>query len=189
MHENREISCTSCPLQQDRSVKAINHNAEANVQAEAAAVTLNFLERCPTADLHLPETYSQYFRELYGVRLAGNPNPKPDDDKLFKACKDFDFPTAAKECRLIGDETRGVLVPWGDACQLIDEIKAQYHCTAGLFRRCQRFTVNLYLGEFAKAERTGVITPITPDKSVYLWTSKYDDNLGAIHHSAEDLIL
>lgn len=35
MHENREISCTSCPLQQDRSVKAINHNADVNVQEKS----------------------------------------------------------------------------------------------------------------------------------------------------------
>lgn len=169
--------------------KPQEHRMPKGPYAEAAAVTTSFLGRWPTADLHFPETYARYFRELYGVRLAGNQNPKPDDDKLFKACKDFDFPTAAKECRLIGDETRGVLVPWGDGRQLISEIKSQYHCTAGLFRRCQRFTVNLYLGEFAKAERDGVITPITPDKSVYLWTSKYDENLGATHHSAEDMIL
>lgn len=152
---------------------------------QAAAVTESFLAQQPDAPLHQPETYATYFRQLYGV---GGPQ-KPDDDKLFKACKDFDFPTAAKESRLIGDETRGVLVPWGEGKQLIADIRAQYHCTAGLFRRCQRFTVNLYLGEFAKAEHDGVITPITPDKSVYAWTSKYDENLGAIHHSAEDLVV
>ena len=43
MHENREISCTSCPLQQDRSVKAINHNADVNVQekSDCAVVPVN----------------------------------------------------------------------------------------------------------------------------------------------------
>jgi len=35
MHENREISCTSCRLQQDRSVKAINHNADVYVQEKS----------------------------------------------------------------------------------------------------------------------------------------------------------
>jgi RNA-directed DNA polymerase len=35
MHENREISCTSCQLQQDRSVKAINHNADVNAQEKS----------------------------------------------------------------------------------------------------------------------------------------------------------
>jgi RNA-directed DNA polymerase len=43
MHENREISCISCPLQQDRSVKAINHNADVNVQekSDCAVVPVN----------------------------------------------------------------------------------------------------------------------------------------------------
>ena len=43
MHENREISCASCPLQQDRSVKAINHDADVNVQekSDCAVVPVN----------------------------------------------------------------------------------------------------------------------------------------------------
>ena len=43
MHENREVSCTSCQLRQDRSVKAINHNADVNVQekSDCAVVPVN----------------------------------------------------------------------------------------------------------------------------------------------------
>jgi len=43
MLENREISCTSCQLRQDRSAKAINHNADANVEekSDCAVVPLN----------------------------------------------------------------------------------------------------------------------------------------------------
>src|ERR1700682_5026964 len=43
MHENREISCTSCQLRQDRSEKAINHNADVNVQekSDCAVVPLS----------------------------------------------------------------------------------------------------------------------------------------------------
>src|SRR4051794_31995802 len=40
MHENREISSTSCPLQQDRSAKAINHDADANVQERSDCVVV-----------------------------------------------------------------------------------------------------------------------------------------------------
>ena len=40
MHENREISWTSCPLQQDRSVKAINHDADANVPERSDCVVV-----------------------------------------------------------------------------------------------------------------------------------------------------
>ena len=43
MHENREISCTSWSKDQDRSAKAINRNADVNVQekSDCAAVPMN----------------------------------------------------------------------------------------------------------------------------------------------------
>ena len=43
MHENREISCTSCQLRQDRSAKAINHKGDVNVQekSDCAVVPVN----------------------------------------------------------------------------------------------------------------------------------------------------
>src|SRR5438309_6652647 len=43
MHENREISCTSCSKEQDRSVKAINRKADVNVQekSDCAVVPVN----------------------------------------------------------------------------------------------------------------------------------------------------
>jgi len=43
MHENREISCTSWSKDQDRSAKAINRTADANVQekSDCAVVAVN----------------------------------------------------------------------------------------------------------------------------------------------------
>ena len=43
MHENREISCTSWSADQDRSAKAINRTADANVQekSDCAALPVN----------------------------------------------------------------------------------------------------------------------------------------------------
>src|SRR6266852_7266448 len=43
MHENREISCTSWPTDQDRSAKAINRTADMNVQekSDCAVVPVN----------------------------------------------------------------------------------------------------------------------------------------------------
>jgi len=43
MHENREISCTSCSKEQDRSAKAINRTADVNVQekSDCAVVPVN----------------------------------------------------------------------------------------------------------------------------------------------------
>jgi hypothetical protein len=43
MHENREISCTPCSKDQDRSAKAINRTADMNVQekSDCAVVPVN----------------------------------------------------------------------------------------------------------------------------------------------------
>ena len=43
MHENREISCTSWSADQERSAKAINRKADANVQekSDCAVVPVN----------------------------------------------------------------------------------------------------------------------------------------------------
>src|SRR5260370_1871089 len=43
MHENREISCTSWSTDQDRSAKAINRAADANVQekSDCAVIPVN----------------------------------------------------------------------------------------------------------------------------------------------------
>jgi hypothetical protein len=43
MHENREISCTSCSKEQDRSAKATNRTADLHVQekSDGAVIPVN----------------------------------------------------------------------------------------------------------------------------------------------------
>lgn len=160
--------------------------------------TAAFLAANPgvVAKLHLPETYRDYFACLY--RDLGCESAK--QDPVYVASEELRFPDAAEACRLIGDETRGVLVPmcnekgglgsWAkDGISLIETIRNQHYIDGTLARQCQRFTVNLYQREFDRAEREGAIVALTPDKSVYAWSSKYDEDLGATHHSTEDLIL
>jgi hypothetical protein len=46
MHENREISCTSWPSEQDRSAKALNRTADMNVPEKSdCAVTCESVEQ------------------------------------------------------------------------------------------------------------------------------------------------
>jgi CRISPR-associated endonuclease/helicase Cas3 len=146
--------------------------------------------------LHLPETYRAYFACLY--RDLGCDST--DQDPVFTASAELRFPDAAEACRLIGDETRGVLVPmhdetggfgaWADqGIKLIEAVRNQHYVDGKLARQCQRFTVNLYQREFDRAEREGAIIPLTPDKNVYAWSSKYDEDLGATHHAANELIV
>lgn len=88
------------------------------------------------------------------------------------------------------DSDAGGLGSWAtEGVELIKAIRREHHLDGILARRCQRFTVNLYQGEFNRAEREGAIVPLTPDETVYAWASKYDEDLGAVHHSADELIL
>ena len=151
----------------------------------AAQVTKSFLAEFPDVPLHQPETYQRYFARLY--EILGPDSAK--DDRAYQASEEFDFPAAAKACRLIDDETRSVLVPYGYGGKLIETIRHQQHLTADLARRCQRFTINLYESEFQKFRNTGVITPLLKDESMFFWSSSYDDQLGAGNHEAEQFVL
>jgi CRISPR-associated endonuclease/helicase Cas3 len=151
----------------------------------ATAKTVEFLNRHPDAAdrLHLPEFYAAYFRELYG--LLGPQSVK--DDKVFAASEALDFPKAAEECSLIGDETRAVLVKWKDKDgknrgeELAEKLHCQKHLTAIECREAQRFSVNLYQKEFSDSRTNGSIYQPAKDWDFWVWNSDYDEDLGLGH--------
>jgi RNA-directed DNA polymerase len=92
MHENREISCTSCSKEQDRSAKAIDRTADMNVQekSDCAVIPVNRpnkeVQACAEAgegraqtkenivQSHMPPTQSgtRIAQGLDGVRRAAS---------------------------------------------------------------------------------------------------------------------
>jgi CRISPR-associated endonuclease/helicase Cas3 len=139
--------------------------------------TQAFLAANPSIEdkLHLPETYRAYFACLY--RDLGSQSA--EEDPAFRASAELKFPDAAETCRLIGDETRGVLVPMHDeggelgpwareGIELIEAIRNQHYLDGALARRCQRFTVNLFHHDFGRAESEGAIIPLTPTRAFML---------------------
>ncbi len=145
----------------------------------ATAKTVEFLDRNPDATerLHLPEFYAAYFRELYG--LLGPQSVKKD--AVFVASEALDFPKAADECSLIGDETRAVLVKWERGEALAEKLKLQQHLTAAECREAQRFSVNLYQSQFADAQAKGYVYQPAKDWDFWVWNSDYDPDLGLGH--------
>lgn len=151
----------------------------------AKAKTEEFLARHPDADnqLHLPAFYAAYFKELYG--LLGPQSRQ--DDPVFAASEALDFPEAAKQCRLVGDETRAVLVKWKDKHgkdrgeELAEKLHCEKHLTAAECREAQRFSVNLYQAEFFDAQAKGYIYQPTKDWDFWVWNSDYDPDLGLGH--------
>lgn len=150
----------------------------------AAAKTEEFLARHPQAPLHHPETYARYFAELYALLGSDAAN----DDPVFVASKAFDFPTAADACRLVGGETHSVLVRWGDGAALADNLRRKKHLTADECRRAQRYSVNLYHEEFREGLGRWIEQPAA-GWNFFVWSSNYDDELGACHPQGEEMIL
>lgn len=150
----------------------------------AAAKTEEFLARHPGVPLHQPGTYAKYFAELYS--LLGRDSAEADP--VFAASKAFDFPKAAEGCRLVGDETRSVLIRWGEGAKLAEKLRIEKHLTADECRRAQRFSINLYQGEFLDALARGWVFQPADGWSFYVWNSNYDDDLGACHPGADELI-
>jgi CRISPR-associated endonuclease/helicase Cas3 len=151
----------------------------------AKAKTEEFLARHPDASnqLHLPAFYAAYFSELYG--LLGPQSRQ--EDPVFAASEALDFPKAAEECRLVGDETRAVLVKWKDkhgkdrGGELAEKLHCEKHLTAAECREAQRFSVNLYQAEFFDAQVKGYIYQPTKDWDFWVWNSDYDPDLGLGH--------
>ncbi len=151
----------------------------------AAEKTHEFLARHTSVPLDQPETYARYFAEFY--RLAG-----PDiaeRDAVLKLSAAYDFPGAAEKCRYIDADTRGVLVEWGEGAGLIENLHRERHLTSDECRHAQRFSVNLYPHEFAKAQAYGAIVQPVPEFDLWVWKDHYDPDLGAVCASSGDCIL
>jgi len=88
---------------------------------------------------------------------------------------------AAEACRLVGNETRAVLVKWKRGGELAEKLRLEKHLTAAECREAQRYSVNLYQSEFFDAQAKGYIYQPAEDWNFWVWNSDYDPNLGLGH--------
>ena len=153
--------------------------------AQAAAITEAFLAENPDTDLHQPETYAAYFARLYGT--LGPQAPK--DDPAFAASERLHFPAAARACRLVGEDTRPVVVRWGEGERLAKLIRYQKYLSRDEWRLAQRFAVNFYQSEFNASLARGEIVQPVPDFDFYFWNGHYDHDLGVTAPSLKDFNL
>jgi CRISPR-associated endonuclease/helicase Cas3 len=146
-------------------------------------ITESFLAHSAEAQarIHQPSFYAEYFAELYG--LLG-PESR-SQDPVFAASEEFNFPKAAQECQLVGNETRAMLVRWKRGAELTEKLHTQNHLTAAECREAQRFCVNLYQGEFFEALANGYTYQPAEAWNFWVWNSNYDEDLGLGHVGLE----
>lgn len=150
---------------------------------QAKAVTKAFLAENPGADLNDPDTYAAYFARLYRTPSLGP--QAAHDDPAFAASAALHFPAAARACRLVGDETRAVLVRWGEGERLVEQMRREKHLSRDDWRLAHRFSVNFYQSEFLKCLNREIIQPV-PDVEFYFWNGKYDERLGVTAPTLND---
>ena len=150
--------------------------------AQAAAITESFLADYPEADLHQPETYATYFARLYGT--LGPQAAK--DDPAYAASERLHFPAAAHACRLVGEDSRSVVVRWGEGERLVELIRYQKHFSRDDWRLVHRFSVNFYQSEFIASLGRGEIVQPVPDLEFYFWNGQYDQHVGVTAPTLND---
>jgi len=122
--------------------------------------------------------------------LVKNPE-KAEADAVFSLSADLNFPAASEACRIVGNETRSVLVKgWRNkegqdrGAEIAEKLHREKHLSATDCRAAQRYSVNLYQGEFLDAQRKGYIYQPAEDWNFWVWNSDYDDNVGLGHLDA-----
>jgi len=154
--------------------RPLEHTLPPGAYTQAAKITEAFLAENPNADLHDPATYAAYFARLYGTLGPA----AAQDDPAYAASSDLNFPLASRECSLVGDGTRSVVVRWGEGERLATQMRREKHLSRDDWRLVQRFSVNFYLSEFTAALARGIIVQPLPDTEFYFWNGHYDEHLG-----------
>jgi len=154
--------------------RPVDHSLPPGAYKQAASITEAFLTENPGIDLHDPATYAAYFARLYGTLGPAS----AQDDPAYAASAALNFPLASRECSLVGDDTRSVVVRWGDGERLVTQMRHEKHLSRDDWRLVQRFSVNFYLSEFSLALARGIIVQPLPDIEFYFWNGNYDEYLG-----------
>ena len=127
-------------------------------------------------DLTSPAIYDTYFRLFYaGVQLDGA--------GVQNARVSLDFPEVAKRFRMIDSATYPVVVPYKDAYDNLDVVRAKFKSSRDDFRSLQPFIVQLYFQDFQALNNVGALGSIHEKAFFYLlppYERLYDERFGLL---------
>ena len=127
-------------------------------------------------DLSSPAIYDTYFRLFYsGVQLDGA--------GVQNARANLDFPEVAKRFRMIDSATYPIVVPYKDAYDKLDVVRAKFKPSRDDFRSVQPFIVQIYFQEFQALNNEGALGSIHEKAFFYLtppYERLYDERFGLV---------
>lgn len=139
------------------------------------------------ADLHDPDLYERYFRELYqGVNL--------DKKNINSLRRSLRYPEVAERFRLIEDDTVPLVVRWPRHHSPVDELLRSFRSHPPLSprlacRRLQPYVVTVRRRLVPEYQRQGLVEEIFP--GLWEWRGRYDEVLGLMEtgRDPEDLVI
>ncbi len=145
----------------------------------ATGITREMLGGGPL-DLDAPETPRAYFARLYGTRKA-------DPHGIQRLRSELLFPEVARAFRMIADDTRSVVVPYGTeeeqerVSALVARLRQRDPTEASgraVLRELQPYLVSVWARAAERYEREGFIAPIAP--GIGEWQGAYDAVRGLV---------
>jgi len=164
----------------------------------AASLAVNYLKPDRLDQIFLPETFRAYFKQYFFMKGTDALDQKGIRALLPKDTTAIRFQTAAEKFHLIDSDWQvAVIMPFGDAAELVDRLLMKTWEAKSICRKLQRYTVNISKRVVNQLIDEDYARPVEGfDGMVYLHTQQlYDDRFGFIapdsieSFNQEDLIV
>ncbi|MEP7336197.1 MAG: CRISPR-associated endonuclease Cas3'' [Acidobacteriota bacterium] len=157
------------------------HKLPPGVYSMATDITATLLMRTKADDLaQNHELFGEYFDQL--CQLTETDKEKIQDDR-----KELKYREVASKARVISNDTKPVIVPYGNGEEIINAIrtrrveKGQPRFTRADLRRLQRYIVNLYSHQFRQLEALKQVSPLLPNLDLHVLSAGlYHKHLGLV---------
>ena len=152
--------------------------------ADANNARLNLPE---SSDWFAPSVMKTYFQQLY---CRKNTFDKKDIKHYLYKGDELCFETAAKEFKLIDDDSVNVIVNWGNSMELVEELKDSGY-TYILMKRLAMYSVGVHRSDFNKLIKIGVVEEVLEGIYVLADTAQYDSSTGLSldNHWLEEILM
>jgi CRISPR-associated endonuclease/helicase Cas3 len=167
------------------------HSLPSGIYKTATGLTATLLEGMETGALTMdPALFERYFDQLY--QLTSTDREIQNERELLH------FRKVAGLARVIEDDTHAVIVPYGRAIEIVQEIKnrpqakGQPRINRDDMRRLQRYMVNLHSHDYLRLTQLKALGPLLPNLDIQvLEQGWYHDHLGILidQRPTEDFLI
>ena len=151
----------------------------------ATDIAARFLDQFSADELFgKQDLFRLYFRELF--QYVPTDHHRRRESSIQEDREKFRFREVARKAKVISDDTRAVIAPWGQALEKVAAIRERSQSEGSRFthkdlRDLQRSMVNLHSRDFQKIDTMGLLRPLLPGMELsVLDEGVYHEHLGVV---------